>query len=120
MTRSYRNPPLALRASVIAVQGALAALATFGVAYAADTDPAVIELTQPLNKAEAGVIYVDKDSAKFGEYNGLKKQVAYLLLNLDVRGGGAYDRESGRTDRWRINGTALGTDARNASGEYAH
>ncbi|MBC5764475.1 MtrB/PioB family decaheme-associated outer membrane protein [Ramlibacter albus] len=114
-----RKPPLALRASVIAVHGALAVFASVGIAHAAD-DPAVAELTKPTNNVEIGVIYVDEGSAKFGEYNGLDDKGARLNANVDIRGGAGYERDSGSTQRWRIFGNNLGTNARSLGGEYSH
>jgi Putative outer membrane beta-barrel porin, MtrB/PioB len=109
----------ALRASVIAVRGALITLAMLPAAYAADTaapDAAVTELTQPKNTVEVGIGDVSDNSYKFGEFNGLQKKGAYGIFNFDLRGG-AYDSDSDAT-RWRFNGTDLGLDTRNLSGEY--
>ena len=87
-------------------------------AYAADAPPPdrVAQLTQPTNEIEAGVGYVSQDSFKFGEYNGLYNKGLYGIFNLDVHGGGAYD--SGDPSRWRITGTNLGLQTRNATAEY--
>lgn len=116
--KSTRNPPSALRASVIAVHAALAVL---GAAFStgAVADATVEELTKPQSTAEAGVIYVDKDSYKFGEYNGLGKKGAYADLNFDLRGGGAYTPESGSTQRYRVIGTNLGLQVGNLTAVYA-
>ncbi|MGZ5080300.1 MAG: MtrB/PioB family decaheme-associated outer membrane protein [Usitatibacter sp.] len=108
-----------IRPSVAAVRSALILMALAQAAYAADSgavDPAVAELTQPASRIEAGVEYVNKDSAKFGEYNGLDKKGAYGILNFDMRGG-AYGSSDDAT-RWKIIGTDLGLDTRSLTGEY--
>jgi MtrB/PioB family decaheme-associated outer membrane protein len=108
-----------IKPSVAAVRCALVAMAIAPGVYAADAegiDPAVAALTQPASRIEAGIGNVSKDSAKFGEYNGLDKKGAYGILNLDVRGGG-YGSDDDAT-RWRVTGTDLGLDTRNLTGEY--
>ncbi len=107
-----------IKPSVAAVRFALVAMAVAPGVYAADAqdvDPAVAALT-PTSRVEAGVGYVNKDSAKFGEYNGLDKKGAYGILNLDVRGG-AYGSSDDAT-RWKVIGTDLGLDTRSLTGEY--
>src|SRR5215471_7975434 len=102
-----------MRALVLAVRGALAALVLVPAAHAADSDEAVRNLTQPLNSVEVGAQYVTDDSRKFGEYNGLDKKGGYVIGNIDMRGGdgpeGAY--------RWRVYGLDLGLDSRYLLGE---
>jgi MtrB/PioB family decaheme-associated outer membrane protein len=117
-----------VRASVAAVCGALLTLATSSAVQAADevadskaaqassSEPSVADLTQPTNSVEVGVTSVNKDSYKFGEYNGLQKKGETLIGNVDMRGGGAYD--SNDATRWRFNATDLGLETRNLSGEY--
>jgi len=107
-----------LKPAVVAVRCALVAMAIAPAAYAADKDGVdpVLALTQPASTVEVGVGYVNKDSAKFGEYNGLDKKGAYGILNLDVRGG-AYGSSDDAT-RWKVVGTDLGLDTRSLSGEY--
>ena len=106
-----------LRRSVYAVQAALLAMAIMQPVFAADDkDPAVTALTHPTNKVEAGVQYVTKDSAKFGEYNGLDQKGGYGLLNFDIRGG-AYGSDTDAT-RWRVIGNNLGLDTRSLNLEY--
>jgi len=102
------------RASVIAVRGALVALAFTPAAYAADD--AVRDLTQGNNAVEIGVGHVDKSSAKFGEFNGLNKEGTYLNGGFSLRGGGPYDSDS--TTRWRVEATDLGLDIRSLRGEF--
>ena len=99
------------RASVIAVRAALAALAIAPVAYAADdADKA---LMTPSSSIEVGVGHVSDHSAKFGEYNGLYKDGAYAIGNVDLKGGagdaGAF--------RWRLTGKDLGLQTRNVGAE---
>jgi MtrB/PioB family decaheme-associated outer membrane protein len=97
------------RASVAAVSSALTTLAFIPGICAADSGD---ELT-PVSQVEIGVGYVNKDSFKFGEYNGLEKKGAYGIGNFWLYGG---DGENGAF-RWRILGTDLGLDTRNVQGE---
>jgi MtrB/PioB family decaheme-associated outer membrane protein len=112
---SKHQERFAVRASVLAVHAALLTLAMVPAAWA--VDPEVAELTQPTNTIQAGAIYVDKDSAKFGEYNGLYKKGTYGDLNFDVRGGAGYDSTTDAT-RYRITGNNLGLRTRELSAEY--
>src|SRR5689334_18044133 len=105
------------RASVIAVRTALIAIAASPASYAADPpNQAAQELTKPVSTVEFGLGYVNNDSFKFGEYNGLQRKGPFAIGNFDVRGGGAYD--SGDPTRWRLNGNDLGLDTRSVNGEY--
>ena len=107
------------RVSVTAVRGALIMMALVPAAQAADAagqEPTVAELTQPASTVEVGVGDVNKNSYKFGEYNGLQRQGPYLIGDVDLRGGGAYD--SSDLMRWRITGTDLGLDTRDANVEF--
>jgi MtrB/PioB family decaheme-associated outer membrane protein len=113
---SIRRPPLALRVSVIAVQGALALFAAMAQAQAAD-DPTVADLVTPRSTVEVGGIYVDKSSYKFSEYNGLQRQGLNPNASFELRGGGAYD--SGSNERWRVFGSDLGLDMRSFGADYS-
>lgn len=104
----------ALRASVMAVRGALITLAMLPAAYAADQTEA--ELTQRSSQVELGATYVDKGSYKFGEYNGLEKKGTTANIGFDLKGGGAYDSKD--ATRFRITGTDLGLETRDLSVEY--
>ncbi len=109
----------AMRATVAAVRVALIAMALVPVARAADAtapDDAVKELTQPTSSIEAGVGYVNKDSFKFGQYNGLFNKGAYGIFDFYLGGGAPYDSDG--TTRWRAWGTNLGLDDRTVYGEY--
>lgn len=101
------------RASVVAVSAALAVMALWPAAYAADGEATV--MSRPTNTVEIGTSSVDKASNKFGEYNGLDKKGSNLNGGLDVRGGG-YDGDSAL--RWRINATDLGLHTRNLGAEF--
>src|SRR6185369_9399505 len=103
---SNRRPPLALRASVVAVQSALALIGLMMAAQAAE--PTVEDLVKPTSTIEVGGTYVDQDSFKFGEYNGLQDKGLHPKLGFDLRGGGAYD--SGSNERWRVYGSDLGLE----------
>ena len=102
------------RTLVTAVRSALTALAFVPGVYAADaSEDAVLELTQPVNQVQIGAGYVDKDSAKFGEFNGLDQKGAYAIGGFELYGRG--DKDSAY--RWRLFGTDLGLNTRNIQGE---
>ncbi len=111
-----KNRGFAVKASVLAVEAALLALAAVSAARAADGDDAVRELTQPTNTVNLGIGYVTQDSFKFGQYNGLFDNGPYAIFDVDWRGGGTYDSDS--AVRWRLFGTNLGLDTRSAGIEY--
>ena len=105
----------------VSVFGPIVPCALLGLARsvcAADTgeDPAVAELTHPKSIVEVGGGYVSKDSYKFGEYNGLQRKGGFAIGNVDLNGGGTYDSDS--TTRWRLLGTDLGLDTRNAEVDF--
>ena len=103
-----------VRATVLAVRGALAvALAFVPAVHAADTDDAVAGLTQPTSSVEVGALYVNKESAKFGEYSGLDKKGGYAIGNFELFGG---DGPEGAF-RWKMFGSNLGLDSRSLFGE---
>ncbi len=128
----------AIRTSVSAVSGALAMLALVPIAHAADpapaapaaqempkpvgsaapstTDSALAELTAPVSTVEIGVGDISRDSYKFGEYNGLRRQGLFGIGRLDLSGGGAYD--SADATRWRFGADNLGLETREAAFEY--
>src|SRR5512141_198544 len=63
---------------------AVALASVFGTAQAADED--IDALTKPSSSVAVGVAGVSgdsKDRSLFGQYNGLRKDDAYLLLDLD-------------------------------------
>jgi MtrB/PioB family decaheme-associated outer membrane protein len=104
----------------LAVRGALIVMLVLPLgAYAEDAE--VAALTQPTNSVEVGVGDTTKDSAKFGEYNGLDKKGANLIGNFKVRGGDAYKSHDGGegVNRWEFNGTDLGTTSRELGGTYS-
>jgi MtrB/PioB family decaheme-associated outer membrane protein len=109
------NRCFAVRASLVAVQGALGAFAVVSAAQAAEGDNAARQLTQPTNQVEIGGGYVSQDSFKFGQYNGLFNKGFYGLFNFDVRSADAYDSDS--AVRWRVIGTDLGLDTRKITAE---
>ena len=73
----------------------------------------------PASWAEVGVGNVATGDStglfKAGEYNGLGHTGAFLLSNVDLRGGGTYDTDNAL--RWRIRGTNLGLENRNVTAE---
>lgn len=100
----------AVRASVVAVQGALAVFAFVPAVQSAEGDDAARQLTQPTNQVDIGAGYVSQDSFKFGQYNGLFNKGFYGLLNIDVRSPDAPGSDSAL--RWRVVGSDLGLDTR--------
>src|SRR5262249_28745169 len=103
----------AMRACVAAVNAALAGLALAPLASAADSDDGIAELTQRKSVVEVGARNIDKDSAKFGEYNGLDKKGVHAIGNFAVYGGDG----DASAFRWRVFGSNLGLDTRNVVGE---
>ncbi len=104
----------------LAVQGALMVMLAIPLgAYAEDED--VAALTHPTNTVEVGVGSTSKDSAKFGEYNGLDKKGANLIGDFKVRGGDAYNSHDGGDGitRWQFSGVDLGTTSRELGGTYS-
>jgi MtrB/PioB family decaheme-associated outer membrane protein len=97
----------------LAVQSALAAMCVMPMmASAADpTEAEIAAIRRPTNYIEVGIESVSKESASFGEYNGLNKTGIEFIGNFSVRGGDAYDGGNG-TLRWGIKGTDLGTTSR--------
>jgi MtrB/PioB family decaheme-associated outer membrane protein len=100
----------------LAVSSALAVMfATPMMAYAADEADTLKEevaaIRHPTNYIEVGAENVSKDSAKFGEYNGLDKKGGKAIVNFSVRGGDAYEGGDG-TMRWSLTGRDLGTTSR--------
>ncbi|MEX8520329.1 MAG: MtrB/PioB family outer membrane beta-barrel protein [Leptothrix sp. (in: b-proteobacteria)] len=102
---------LRLRASVLAVHGALGLI---GMAHA--DDPTVADLTEPSKKIEVGIGATNSASAKAHEYDGVSRKGVYLLGSFELLGGGAYDSED--ATRWRITGTDLGLQSRSLNGEF--
>ena len=105
----------------LAVRGALMVLLAMPLtSYAEDEE--VAALTHPTSSAEIGAEYVSRDSAKFGEYNGLNKKGADLIGNFNVRGGDAYNSHDGGdgTHRWEFKGADLGTTSRAVSGNLSN
>lgn len=106
---------------VLAVQSAL--IAMFAMPLVAQAEDAVNDettaLTHPTNTVEFGGTYVSKDSAKFGEYNGLDENGLYGIANINLRGGNAYDGGDATT-RWEIKGVDLGTTSRSLGGSASN
>ena len=101
-----QNGRFVVRALTVAVQSALAVMFSSSIAAYAQSDT-VKELTQPDNFVEAGVVNVNKSSAKFGEYSGLRKGDSYLIGNLKIQGGTAFDGTG--SGRYEVHGNNLGT-----------
>src|ERR1044071_8122181 len=93
--------------------GAMAAMVFACGVHAADDSNLLRELTQPTNFIELGALYVDRSSAKFGEYNGLDKSGGYFIGNFQLYGATRPDSAF----RWRVEGTDLGLDTRSVKGD---
>lgn len=100
----------AMRVLAVAVQGALASLALLPAMAADGLGPVT---TVPNNSVEIGALYVDEDSQKFGEFNGLDKKGTYLNANLRASGG----EGDASAYRWSLFGSSLGLDSRRVGGE---
>lgn len=105
---------LTVSSLTLAVQAALLAMFAVPTLAMAD-DEDVTALTHTTNTIEVGVGTTSRDSAKFGEYNGLNNSGAHLIGNLRLRGGDGYNGGTGTTG-WEIKGTDLGTTSRSLSG----
>ncbi|HET9576532.1 MAG TPA: MtrB/PioB family decaheme-associated outer membrane protein [Usitatibacter sp.] len=93
---------------------ALAMAAAFGAAYA--DDAAVRDLTQPqsfVSVGAAGLSGDSKDRSLFGQYNGLRKDDAYLLLDF------GYVKRDEATGTWTVvEGRNLGLESRELRGLF--
>jgi MtrB/PioB family decaheme-associated outer membrane protein len=105
-----------VRGSVRARAFVACALLGFGSWSHAETDPEVVELTQPKSVVEVGVAGQDRYSAKANEYNGVTRRNPYALGGFDINGGDAYDSDG--VTRWRVRGSDLGLDTRSIEAEY--
>ena len=90
---------------------ALAAVAVFGPAHAEDDAADMAQLTKPdtatVSVGAAAVSGDSKNRSLFGQYNGLRKDDAYLLLDLD------YIKRDDATGIWTIlEGRDLGLNTR--------
>jgi len=86
----------------------LAALAIVGAAYADDED--IAKLTKPESAIAVGAAAVSgdpKERAIWGQYNGMREQDGYFLLDLD------FIKRDAATGKWtNIMGRNLGLDTR--------
>lgn len=110
--------PLAVQAQN-AEEGATAQNTAAAVPPQDATDDEAAALKRPTNFVEIGALNVSRDSAKFGEYNGLNKSGPYAIGNFSVRGGDAYGDGNG-TLRWGVKGTDLGTTSRELGANVAN
>jgi MtrB/PioB family decaheme-associated outer membrane protein len=101
-----------LRASVLAVHGALVAW----FCTSAQAEPSVIDLTSPPNTVVLGVGTLSSFSAKAEEYSGIRQKGGYVLADFDAHGGGPYDSED--RVRWSVIGRNLGLESRSLQAEY--
>ena len=104
MKANYES--FSLRLSVVAVRGAMIAMAIAPVSYAY-ADEAVS------NHIEVGATNVSDRSAKFGEYNGLDKKGGTVDLGFELRG----NSQDGAT-QFKMRGSNLGLDTRELGAEF--
>jgi MtrB/PioB family decaheme-associated outer membrane protein len=119
MKTSHKQFPV--RTLTFAVQGALLAMFALPMSASADSAADVAALTQPTNTIEVGIENASKDSAKFGEYNGLDKKGVTGIGNFNLRGGDAYGSQAGGqgTLRYEFSGSDVGTTSREVSGSVS-
>ncbi len=99
--------------SAAAVRGALVVMALAvctGTAVAQDEPQ-----TTPTSTVDVGAGPVSDGSYKAGEYNGLQKQGAFFIGNVDLRSRTAFDSASAL--RWRIKGIDLGLETRSLTAQ---
>ena len=104
----------------LAVQGAL--IAMFTLPMIAQAEEAAVDeaaaLTHPTNSVELGGTSISRNSAKFGEYNGLDENGAYGIANINLRGGNGYEQGDNNI-RWQLKGVDLGTTSREVGAEIS-
>lgn len=95
-----------LRLTVLAAQSCMAAFAA-----QAQTDPALIEQTQPKSTIEWSIGRTTKPyPAAANEWSGLPSGGTFGIADFELQGGGAYDSNDRR--RWRLGGSDLGTHSK--------
>jgi MtrB/PioB family decaheme-associated outer membrane protein len=103
------------RIPAVAARWSLAAMV-----IAAGAGPAAAQsasdLTKPASTVELGAGVVSDGSYKAGEFNGLQNKGGFLIGDVDIRGGGAYDSDNAM--RFRIKGTDLGLASRKLVAEF--
>src|SRR5215213_9434526 len=101
-----------LRLSLMAA-AVLAAFSPAGRAAEEEATPTVAELATPTSTINLGVGYLTDDGPRFGQYNGMRKDGAYLLLD------GEYRSRDDATGTWlNIRGRNLGLESREARIDY--
>jgi MtrB/PioB family decaheme-associated outer membrane protein len=102
-----------LRLSLMAA-AVLAAFSPAGRAAEEETTPTVAELARPTSTINLGAGYLSDDGPRFGQYNGIRKEQAYLLFD------GEYRSRNDATGTWlNITGRNLGLESREARLEYS-
>lgn len=91
---------------------AAALLVAFGPVQAAEDDD-IAQLTKPESSIEAGIGYVNKDNQRFGQYNGLKNDGVYGLLDVNV-----VQRDDATGTWLKFSGRNLGLDNRELRFEH--
>lgn len=116
------NEKRKVSALTYAIQGALAVMFAMPLVAQADENDArnaVEAMRHPTNTVEVGVRNMSDKSTKFGEYNGLDKKGAGFVGNFNLRGGDAYDSNTG-TYRYDLKGKELGTSSLELTGSVSN
>lgn len=95
MSKKNTKTLLATLISMILTPGAIQAAEATGV----QAEPSV-------NEVEIGVGYIENDAYRFGRYNGMTDEGAYIIGNIKAQ---SYDENA---DFWKLRGTNLGLDSR--------
>ena len=104
MTRlANKTSNRALRRETLSLALAMAFAPVAGYAQLAVTGEPILS-----NEVELGIGYVNEDSWKFGEFNGLGDKGAYLIGNIDLS---SRNRDTARF--WGLRGRNLGLSSRN-------
>ena len=121
--KATQNEIFSAKVVTLAVQGALLVMFSAPIVAYADDKPSdeVTALTHPVSSIDIGPDYVSSTSAKFGEYNGYNKMGAGVNGDFSIRGGDAYNAQSGGegTKRWEVKGNDLGTSSRGVGGSVS-
>lgn len=107
------NQKLKLSALAVAASSAFVPLPAY-----AEVDEVTAAKT-PVNTVEIGISNTSHSSAKFGEYNGLRKSGVGFVGNFDLRGGDGYG-DRGGTTRWSLEGSDLGLTSRALGGTISN
>lgn len=92
---------------------AAALITAFGTVHADQSADEIARLTQPASTIEAGIGILNDENRRFGQYNGLRDDGVYGLLNVDVQ-----RRDDAAGSALRLTGRNLGLENREARLEH--